>query len=139
LIVPLPDGSYWYYTRTYHGKSYPTYCHLQLSIILLWMITNVRIVSIKKLSTIIEPLQVQVGINNSNKGPVLVYEKENDLLWVYLYKSNDKEQHKQLLHCISKRWYKVRYTVDHKDNLWYISSNVNDKTNMALYVSPAIN
>jgi len=88
----------------------------------------------------------------------MLFEELDDLNWLGFYKSKDgkylfvetssketTEIHYLDLHnpsatlqCIAPRRSKVLYEVEHREGMWWISSNVGGLPNMALFTAPAV-
>jgi len=103
------------------------------------------------------PFQVYRRNLETSKEEMLL-EELDDMYWMGIYKSLDgnylfleassKETSEiyyldlkdpaATLQCVAKRRPKVLYEVAHRDNVWWISSNVGGLPNMALFMAPAV-
>ena len=81
-----------------------------------------------------------MGIHKSLDGKYLFLEaasKESSEIWYLdLYASDDATPPK--LECVARRRDKVLYEVEHREGMWWISSNVGGLSNLAVFVAPAV-
>jgi len=110
-----------------------------------------------KLDDTLRPFQVYRRKIGSGEADELLYEEKDEMYWTsigkslddrYLFVETSSTETSEIwfldlddpdakLECISKRRFKVLYDVEHRYGQWWITSNVEETSNLRLFTAPA--